>query len=60
MSFLRDYSHDVFVSYAHGPEARGRYSGERHNLLSEWTRRFVDDLIAQIDFNLSQVELGGG
>jgi hypothetical protein len=59
MSFLRDYSHDVFVSYAHGPEARGRYSGERHNLLSEWTRRFVDDLIAQIDFNLSQVESEG-
>ena len=52
MNLLQGYSHDVFVSYAHGPEARGHYSGERHNLLPEWTHRFVDDLIAQIDFNL--------
>jgi TIR domain-containing protein len=59
MKFLRDYTHDIFVSYAHGPEAQGRYSGERHNLLSEWTHRFVDDLSAQIDFNLSQVAFPG-
>ena len=56
MNFLRDYSHDVFVSYAHGPKAQGRYSSERHNLLSGWTHRFIDDLVAQVDFNLSQVE----
>jgi hypothetical protein len=56
MKFLRDYSYDVFVSYAHGTGARGHYSGKRHDLLPEWTHRFVDDLIAQIDFNLSQVE----
>ena len=48
MKFLRDYSYDVFVSYAHGTEARGHYSSERHNLLSEWTHGFVDDLIAQV------------
>src|SRR5712692_8955980 len=56
MKFLRDYTYDVFVSYAHGTQARGHYSGKRHDLLPEWTHRFVDDLIAQIDFNLSQVE----
>jgi hypothetical protein len=59
MKFLRDYTYDVFVSYAHGPEAQGRFSDQRHNLLSEWTHRFVDDLVAQIDFNLSQVEFEG-
>src|SRR5262245_23147349 len=58
MTFLRNYSYDVFVSYAHGPESHGRYSGGRHNLLSEWTHRFVDDLIAQIEFNLSQAADG--
>ena len=59
MSFLRDHSYDVFVSYAHGTEAEGRFSERRHNLLSEWAHRFVDDLIAQIDFNLSQIEFEG-
>ena len=59
MKFLRSYAYDVFVSYAHGPEAQGRFSEQRHNLLSEWTHRFVDDLVAQIDFNLSQIEFEG-
>ena len=44
------------MSYAHGTGARGHYSGKRHDLLPQWTHRFVDDLIAQIDFNRSQVE----
>jgi hypothetical protein len=59
MKFLQNYTHDIFVSYAHGPEAQNRYHGERDNLLTGWTRRFVDDLTAQIDVSLSQVEFGG-
>jgi hypothetical protein len=59
MAFLRSYTYDVFVSYAHGTEAQGRFSDRRHNLLSEWAHRFVDDLIAHIDFNLSQTAFEG-
>lgn len=58
MNFLQNYAHDVFVSYAHGPETQSRYHGERDNLLTGWTRRFVDDLTAQIDISLSQFEFG--
>ena len=59
MKFLQNYTHDVFVSYAHGPEAQSRLTGERENLLTGWTRRFVDDLTAQIDVSLSQLEFEG-
>jgi hypothetical protein len=59
MNFLQNYTHDVFVSYAHGPEAQSRYHGERHNLLTDWTHCFVDDLTAQIDISLSQVGFDG-
>jgi hypothetical protein len=54
MAFLRDYSFDVFVSYAHGPGGQRRHSDQQLNLLSGWTRRFVDDLTAQIDHNLGR------
>jgi hypothetical protein len=59
MKFLQNYTHDVFVSYAHGPEAQSRYHGERDNLLSGWTQCFVDDLTAQVEVSLSQVEFDG-
>ena len=45
MPFLLNHTYDVFVSYAHGTEAEGRFSERRHNLLSEWAHRFVDDLV---------------
>jgi hypothetical protein len=54
MTFLKEYSFDIFVSYAHGPEARRRDNTRQLNLLSGWTHQFVDDLTAQIDHNLGR------
>ena len=58
MAYLRDYSFDVFVSYAHGPEGHRRYSDQQPNLLSGWTHRFVDDLKAMVELNLGQYSEG--
>jgi TIR domain-containing protein len=54
MGFLREYSFDIFLSYAHGPTGRTHNSNQQLNLLSEWTRRFVEDLTDQLDHNLGR------
>jgi hypothetical protein len=54
MGYLRDYSFDIFVSCASGQGRQARYGNHQLNLLSDWTRRLVDDLTAQIDDNLGR------
>jgi hypothetical protein len=49
---LKSYSHDVFVSYAHGPAPLKTFGGDRRDPLTEWTQRLVDDLRGQIDIYL--------
>lgn len=48
MAYLSNFTHDVFVSYAHGPKPFGR----RTDLLSTWTKSFIDDLSSQLDLLL--------
>jgi hypothetical protein len=43
--YVPGFTHDVFVSYAHGPSP----SGKRAELIREWTHSFVDDLQSQLD-----------
>jgi hypothetical protein len=52
LPYLSDHSHDVFISYAHGPKAFAGYQGIRADFLSEWTRTLVDDLSGHLDFIL--------
>jgi hypothetical protein len=52
MAYLRNFSHDVFVSYGHGPGPFNGHNGQRRDILSCWTRAFVDLLAAQLDINL--------
>jgi TIR domain len=52
MSYVPGFVHDVFVSYAHGPEPFAGVSGMRSDLLSEWTHSFVDNLRSQLDVSL--------
>jgi len=52
MSYLRNFSHDVFVSYGHGPKPLRGYNGQRHDMLGCWTRAFVDALAGLVDINL--------
>jgi hypothetical protein len=50
--YLRGFTRDVFVSYAHGPEPFAGFSGMRTDFISKWTRSFVDDLSSQLDIFL--------
>src|SRR5262249_35653913 len=52
MAYLRNFTHDVFVSYAHGPRRLDGYKGKRDDFLSDWTKAFVDDLASQLDILL--------
>ena len=52
MAYLRTFTHDVFVSYAHGPRRLDGYNGKRDDFLSDWTKAFVDDLASQLDILL--------
>jgi hypothetical protein len=52
MAYLRNFNHDIFVSYGHGPKPFRGHNGERRDMLSCWTRAFVDALAAQLDINL--------
>ena len=52
MPYLRGFTRDVFVSYAHGPEPFAGFSGMRTDFISKWTRSFVDDLSSQLDIFL--------
>ena len=49
MTYLRSFGHDVFVSYGHGPKPFSGFAGERNDFVSNWTRRFADDLSGQLD-----------
>jgi TIR domain len=54
MSFVGGpYTHDVFVSYAHGKDLELAYSHPRRNPLYTWSRFLIDDLRSQIALNLS-------
>jgi hypothetical protein len=52
VTYIPGFVHDVFVSYAHGPEPFAGFSGMRPDLLSEWTHSFVDNLRSQLDVSL--------
>src|SRR5215216_2268063 len=49
MAYLRKFTHDVFVSYGHGPRGFDGYGGPRSDFVSEWTKAFVDDLNSALD-----------
>jgi hypothetical protein len=42
VNFGPDYSHDIFVSYAHGP------------LITRWSQEFADDLAEEVNFSLKE------
>jgi hypothetical protein len=50
--YLRGFTRDVFVSYAHGPEPFAGFGGMRTDFISKWTHSFVDDLSSQLDIFL--------
>ena len=52
MPYVPGFVHDVFVSYAHGPEPFAGFGRMRPDLLSEWTHSFVDNLRSQLDVSL--------
>jgi hypothetical protein len=54
MGYLRDYQHDIFVSYAHGPQLHKAFTKERGDFLQQWTHVFVDHLRAQLVFGLGE------
>lgn len=47
MGYLQSYTHDVFVSYAHGPKW-----GAAVDPLTRWTRRVASDLAAELRISL--------
>jgi hypothetical protein len=47
MPYLRNFEHDVFVSYGHGPKTLG-YNGDGNDFVREWTQAFVDSLTAHV------------
>src|SRR6516164_242813 len=49
MPYLRNFQHDAFVSYAHGPKALNGYGGGRDDFVSSWTKAFVDTLGSHLD-----------
>jgi hypothetical protein len=49
MPYLRNFRHDAFVSYAHGPKALNGYGGARSDFVSSWTKAFVDTLGSHLD-----------
>jgi hypothetical protein len=46
------FTHDVFVSYAHGPKPFAGFSGMRTDFIGKWTQSLVDDLNSQLDIFL--------
>jgi hypothetical protein len=52
MSYVPGFTHDVFVSYSHGPEPFEGFGGMRTDFISKWTKSFVDDLSSQLDIFL--------
>src|SRR3954449_11412955 len=52
MSYLSNYTYDVFVSYAHGPMPFKTATGQRKDPLSMWTHSLVNDLQSQLDIYL--------
>jgi hypothetical protein len=54
MSFVGgSFTHDIFVSYAHGKDLTQAYSDSRRNPLYEWSHIFVDKLRSQLDMILT-------
>jgi TIR domain len=54
MSFVGGhYTHDVFVSYAHGQDLDVSYSDPHSNPLYTWSCTLIDNLRSQIALNLS-------
>jgi hypothetical protein len=56
MTYLRNFQHDAFVSYAHGPKALIGYGGARSDFVSSWTKAFVDALGSHLDVLLGTKE----
>jgi len=56
MAYLRNFTHDIFVSYAHGPKGLQGFNGERRDILSCWTQAFTDALASQLDVILGTKE----
>jgi hypothetical protein len=50
VAYLPNYTHDIFVSYAHGPEPFAAYrGGTRTDFLSKWTHSFIDNLTGYVE-----------
>jgi hypothetical protein len=53
VAYLPNYTHDIFVSYAHDPEPFVAYrGGMRTDFLSKWTHSFIDNLSGYVDILL--------
>jgi TIR domain len=54
MGYLKSYQHDIFISYARGPQPHKAFTKERGDFLQQWTHIFVDHLRAQLVFDLGE------
>jgi hypothetical protein len=54
MGYLKGYQHDIFISYACGPQLHKTFTKERGDFLKQWTHVFVDHLSAQLAFDLGE------
>jgi hypothetical protein len=54
MGYLDNFEHDIFFSYAHGPESNVSVSPEDDRYLQRWTQRLAHDVVQYIHFYLRQ------
>jgi hypothetical protein len=54
MSYLKNFRHDIFFSYAHGPESDVSVSAEEGRYLQRWTQHLAKDVVQHINFYLQQ------
>ena len=59
MTYLRDYTHDIFINYSDGPDPLGGYDGQRTDLLRQWTRAFVGTLTSELDITMGTAAAAG-
>lgn len=54
MPYLKSSTHDMFVSYAHGPKSHQNFAGDNGDFQSGWARQFVDHLTKHITYQLGE------
>jgi hypothetical protein len=58
MGFLKSFKHDIFFSYAHGPESDVSVSPEEERYLQRWTQLAAKHIVQFINFYLQQKQPG--